>query len=390
MIEFPSNTVGKIGFDIDIDNQKLYLFSNFKNVFDRIDSGSNNLILYGENIGLENYISQSYSLHLVECDYYRDWFASPSKLGKIVEFVDHFDATGSFQHIVPISNPEDLTTPVDSWYNITGSNHFPQFSFFHSSYNWGNPLVSGSLVTDLPSTIDKKFLLLNGYFQPGRALFFKKIKDKFSNLDDFKYSDTIYYKQPEKDKIYDLYSTFENYFATYLTSSCHHYTSSLVDTYKETNSGNVSFIPHFKSQLDWPHTTYYENTFLEIVQEVYSETNISNHEFRNKSILFSSHTIMPMLAKRPFVVNANPGYLENLRSLGFQTFGSWIDESYDSDNDYESRTDKLVSVIETFHSQSSDQLLTTLRNMESVLNHNRTTALNYLQSDTLEFTKKSL
>jgi len=74
-------------------------------------------------------------------------------------------------------------------------------------------------------------------------------------------------------------------------------------------------------------------------------------------------TIKPMLCQTPFVVLTVPGYLAWLRSQGFRTFDTLIDESYDNLEDLEDRTKALVDQVhriihdigsENFYQQSRD------------------------------------
>lgn len=56
----------------------------------------------------------------------------------------------------------------------------------------------------------------------------------------------------------------------------------------------------------------------------------------NRYSFFTEKTAKPIMARRLFVMFSGRGFLHNLRSLGFQTFGNVVDESYDLIyNDYE-------------------------------------------------------
>ena len=68
----------------------------------------------------------------------------------------------------------------------------------------------------------------------------------------------------------------------------------------------------------------YNETFYSIV----AETLYTNHYSQ-----FTEKTAKPIVAGRPFVVFSGQYFLRNLRSLGFQTFGTVIDESYDAVED---------------------------------------------------------
>jgi hypothetical protein len=73
----------------------------------------------------------------------------------------------------------------------------------------------------------------------------------------------------------------------------------------------------------------YNQTAYTLVCE--TEADASTHSF------FTEKIAKPMLAGRPFVVLANQHYLKRLKQLGFQTFESVIDESYDNIEDHSTR-----------------------------------------------------
>lgn len=72
----------------------------------------------------------------------------------------------------------------------------------------------------------------------------------------------------------------------------------------------------------------YNDTFYTLV----TETNAVNH-FN----FYTEKIVKPLLTKRLFIAIAGQGYLKNLRSFGFKTFDSVIDESYDNEPDHVTR-----------------------------------------------------
>jgi hypothetical protein len=68
----------------------------------------------------------------------------------------------------------------------------------------------------------------------------------------------------------------------------------------------------------------YPNIFLEIV----CETFLSGRTFYP-----TEKTWRPIICRTPFLMIGPKNFLENLRQLGFKTFGNWWDESYDQDAD---------------------------------------------------------
>jgi hypothetical protein len=67
--------------------------------------------------------------------------------------------------------------------------------------------------------------------------------------------------------------------------------------------------------------------------DIYNRTNysvVAETNYSNEYSFYTEKTAKPIIARRLFVMFAGQHYLRNLRALGFQTFGSVIDESYDT------------------------------------------------------------
>jgi len=85
--------------------------------------------------------------------------------------------------------------------------------------------------------------------------------------------------------------------------------------------------------------------------------------------LVTEKTVRPILAMLPFVCMAGAGHLAYLRSLGFQTFDTHIDESYDQEHDLVSRMHKVSQVLKdlaTVH----DGFINFYHNTQSIREHN--------------------
>lgn len=80
----------------------------------------------------------------------------------------------------------------------------------------------------------------------------------------------------------------------------------------------------------------YTDTWFSVVTETIFDYP---HTFRTEKIW------KPILMAHPFVVAANPGYLRDLRSVGFRTFGDVIDESYDDIEDVHQRIYSIIRCV---------------------------------------------
>ena len=78
----------------------------------------------------------------------------------------------------------------------------------------------------------------------------------------------------------------------------------------------------------------------------------------------------PIVSKQPFMLLAAPGNLEYLRSYGFKTFDSWIDESYDNIKDHDQRIQAVVDQIKWWCKLSDKEKYSKMCVMESTIEHN--------------------
>ena len=121
--------------------------------------------------------------------------------------------------------------------------------------------------------------------------------------------------------------------------------------------GNLLIDNNFKTNFEWePDIENFDNSVTvstDSVQyqgcqialakilpiQVYNRTAysiVAETGFDNRYSFFTEKTAKPMMARRLFVMFSGYKFLQNLRNLGFQTFDTVIDESYDlmyNDND---------------------------------------------------------
>lgn len=102
----------------------------------------------------------------------------------------------------------------------------------------------------------------------------------------------------------------------------------------------------------------YNNTNYSVV----AETNCSN-----KYSFFTEKTVKPILARRLFVMFAGQHYLQNLRNMGFKTFDTVIDESYDNEVDDSTRWGMAWNQIVWLSDQDPVKILEMIK---PIVNHN--------------------
>jgi len=93
--------------------------------------------------------------------------------------------------------------------------------------------------------------------------------------------------------------------------------------------------------------------------------------FYQSKLHLTEKIFKPIVAQRPFILVAASGNLAYIRSYGFQTFSSWIDESYDEIQDPDERLDAIAKEISRFAAMSISELNNIRRDMQSVLTFNK-------------------
>ena len=108
----------------------------------------------------------------------------------------------------------------------------------------------------------------------------------------------------------------------------------------------------------------YRESFCAIVQESRTTQPWPN---------ISEKTLNAIENHRPFIMVGASGTLSMLKSMGFQTFDQWWDESYDDITNNTDRMAKICKTIDYINSFSVDELKSMYDNMKSVLIHNKET-----------------
>lgn len=89
--------------------------------------------------------------------------------------------------------------------------------------------------------------------------------------------------------------------------------------------------------------------------------------YSNDFVFFTEKTAKPIIARRLFVMFAGQGYLARLRELGFETFDSIIDESYDQEPDAERRWGMACDQLQWLTQQPQAQIL---KQIQPIVDHN--------------------
>lgn len=102
------------------------------------------------------------------------------------------------------------------------------------------------------------------------------------------------------------------------------------------NSNRPNWVGDTTSCHDWLSGIISWDLYNSVSFEIVPETLYENVSWATEK------TLKPIVAKIPFLVLSNKEYYDYLRSLGFKTFNSLIDESFAIEEDIFVRTEKLV------------------------------------------------
>lgn len=104
--------------------------------------------------------------------------------------------------------------------------------------------------------------------------------------------------------------------------------------------------------------------------EVYNNTAytlVAETNYDNFFTFFTEKTAKPIIARRLFIMIAGAGYLKELRRMGFKTFDSIIDESYDTIESNVDRWDAAMRQVEWLCQQDQAEILEKVR---PIVEHN--------------------
>lgn len=118
----------------------------------------------------------------------------------------------------------------------------------------------------------------------------------------------------------------------------------------------------FSARFGREEYNLWQKSFLHVVNETV---------FYDKKLHLTEKIFKPIVSMRPFILVAAPGNLQYLKSYGFRTFDRWIDETYDSIEDNDSRLDAITNQIEILCKMHPHTLHDMLNDMHDTLIYNK-------------------
>lgn len=98
---------------------------------------------------------------------------------------------------------------------------------------------------------------------------------------------------------------------------------------------------------------------------------VTETEFEGNILFFTEKIVKPIISYQPFIVLSNPYYLKELKSMGFKTFSSIIDESYDDEVNDDVRLQKIFNEIERISKLSLEDMADLYKSVLHICIYNR-------------------
>ena len=220
--------------------------------------------------------------------------------------------------------------------------------------HYGDYIANANLITIEKQPLLNKFLVPIRHVKPFRLMFYIWMRDN-GLLENSHYSWTT-------ENLYNI---------------IHSEVLSPTPLYKELSDTDIEFlkVPVFLDETDrtqilktqWNMNEKVASSFMQIVLET---TFTESIEKNNPTIFLTEKTYKPIFYKQPFILISEPYSLKYLRSLGYKTFSSFIDESYDEIEDPHQRMKHITNEILKINSMSLSELEGIRVQIQDIVEHN--------------------
>lgn len=190
-----------------------------------------------------------------------------------------------------------------------------------------------------------KFLFLNGRTRPHRKYMIEKMRDSgllahalWTNLDT-----TPVYQHTYHTDLFSRESTIHLLPSDYEVEQ---YQPNTQNTFKQ------QFVKHELFNNQWGDVYIRAEPYIDTYFSLVTET-VCDYPYS----LRSEKIYKPMAMGHPFVAVANRGFYRDLRNVGFQTYHSLIDESFDLIDNNQDRLDRIAGVVRDLCASDLDEFL---------------------------------
>jgi hypothetical protein len=98
--------------------------------------------------------------------------------------------------------------------------------------------------------------------------------------------------------------------------------------------------------------------------------HVAETVYTGRRLHLTEKTFKPIALGMPFILSATAGSLKYLRSYGFKTFDSIIDESYDNIQDNDLRTEAVVEQLHWYCNLPPGEKTNVIKQLEPIIDYN--------------------
>jgi hypothetical protein len=137
---------------------------------------------------------------------------------------------------------------------------------------------------------------------------------------------------------------------------------------------NKQFTPTGSLDNHFPGTTVNSSASADFVIEDYETADfevVLETLFDDSRLHLTEKILRPIALGQPFILVATCDSLKYLRSYGFKTFDSIIDESYDSIADPVNRLESIIKLMKDISNWSQQERISKLNQIKEIVNYNK-------------------
>lgn len=272
---------------------------------------------------------------------------------------EHFETFNDFVEYNGLNKPYVLLTTA-SYDTRLFSNAEYKVIGFNPFYKFVNKYIPELSIS---SKFDRKFLCLNRGMRLHRIILSSYLSEEDSYLSFPEKCKDNYFPERDSKILCDTEFTVYDYFR-YVYKKYDLYGAM---KYKKRIREFSERVPFILDNLDSTYKgTYYnidKSLFDKSFMSVVNETSFFKNILPSPMPFITEKTIKCLKLGHPFIIVGDVGSIGRLQELGFKTYGKWIDESYDQEDDDIKRMDLLIEEISRLSSLDDNSLLTMNKEM---------------------------
>jgi hypothetical protein len=107
-----------------------------------------------------------------------------------------------------------------------------------------------------------------------------------------------------------------------------------------------------------------------LLNQAYINITTETHFYNRETCFFSEKIFKPITMLQPFILVGSYESLKILRTMGYETFSTYINEEYDNEPDPEKRLNMIITEIDRLNKLSNDDMKNLVYDLKDILIHN--------------------